>query len=412
MTASIGAHALEALARRAAEAVCVADARYDCTAKLAQTADLFAQVIASGRFLPQFLTELDDDERRNWVECCPPEEDDAPAAQEETYVRAMPQGRGVWFPPAVRGKNPVPQAGAQTVAVRCLQPLLPCEGIALGCVNLAAHLGAGDLPALDEALLCDTVSIAVHLLDNALDAAGYPDGRCSRMTRATRRIGIGVMGLAEVLDARGLAYDSDEARAFAAGVWRTLRTQAEEASRRLALARGPFPLFAESVYKDGAARRNAALTAQAPDAALAALCGVTPGALPRGEASAEACLRMQAALQDEADGAVLLPVRFASRDEAQRLCALAYSLGCAGVAIDRGDEGRAQPEKAAQEAEPPAGGQASLAASAEGSEAQNRTQVQWDEARFCPNCGRPLQRERGRLCCPTCGPLLSPQTAE
>ena len=79
MTASIGAHALEALARRAAEAVCVADARYDCTAKLAQTADLFAQVIASGRFLPQFLTELDDDERRNWVECCPPEEDDAPA---------------------------------------------------------------------------------------------------------------------------------------------------------------------------------------------------------------------------------------------------------------------------------------------------------------------------------------------
>ena len=63
----------------------------------------------------------------------------------------MPQGRGVWFPPAVRGKNPVPQAGAQTVAVRCLQPLLPCEGIALGCVNLAAHLGAGDLSALDEA---------------------------------------------------------------------------------------------------------------------------------------------------------------------------------------------------------------------------------------------------------------------
>ena len=75
------------------------------------------------------------------------------------------------------------------------------------------------------------------------------------MTRATRRIGIGVMAWPRC-SARAASHTIPMRRApFAAGVWRTLRTQAEEASRRLALARGPFPLFAESVYRD--ARRGA-----------------------------------------------------------------------------------------------------------------------------------------------------------
>ena len=398
-------HAFDALAKRAALAVCAADARYDCAADISSVAQAFSRLIADRRFLPQFLLKRSEPGRRLLVECRAPLED----GQEERpsqNVLQMPGRDGVYFPALLERGNAVPGAGFVGLPpLEGRQPLLPCEGAALGSVNLAAHLDAAG--TLDRSALGRSVRMAVHFLDNVIDTTEYPSGRQSRLTRATRRIGVGFMGLAEALRGAGLSYDSPAGRDFAAGIAELIQEEARAASRRLAQLRGPFPLFLESVYHGGAARRNSAVTALFPTECLAALCGVTPGALPGSDQPvwAEACIGMQAALQAYTDGTVYLPTAFESREEMQRLCALAYTLGCKSVEVladrapctwecgqETGPDGASEnPEDAAQ---PPSGTQTPA--------------PEPDGIRFCPNCGGPAQLREGILSCPNCGPLALP----
>ena len=215
--------------------MCAADVRYDEHADILRTAAEFAAVMEQRRFLPQFFVRQAEE---TMVDCRLPQE--WPEEPGDLYARPMEQRRGVWFPGMAERDHPLPAMGTLDIPpLEGRQPLLPAEGSALGAVNLAAHLTKGG--RLDYNRLARTIHTAVHLLDNAIDVSEYADSRQSRLTRATRRIGIGMMGLAEVLRAKSVSYDSEKARKTAQQLAKVIDEQGRLASQRLAGRRGPFP---------------------------------------------------------------------------------------------------------------------------------------------------------------------------
>lgn len=185
---------------------------------------------------------------------------------------------GLLFLDAVNRANPVPQQGRLLAANPCGEvPLAPFESCTLGSVNLARFL-TGD--GLDEHRLAEVVRVAVRFLDNVIDVSTYPIPELADAARATRKIGLGVMGLAETLAALGLPYDSPEAVRHAGGLMARISRWAHEASRRLAAERGPFPLFPHSRWATGAPMRNAQVTSIAPTGTISLLAGTSAGIEP------------------------------------------------------------------------------------------------------------------------------------
>jgi ribonucleoside-diphosphate reductase alpha chain len=187
---------------------------------------------------------------------------------------------GLLFLDRINRDNPLPSRGRIRATNPCGEvPLLPYESCNLGSVNLARFVRDG---RIDWAALTDVVALAVRFLDDVIDVSRYPFPELADAARASRKIGLGVMGLAEVLAACGIPYDSEEAVRLGARVARVLHAAAREASARLAAERGPFPLFAESTF---AARglpplRNAQLTAIAPTGTISLIAGTTSGIEP------------------------------------------------------------------------------------------------------------------------------------
>lgn len=319
---------LTAAVQGLAAMLCVADARYQCEAQLAVTAKKFERIMCERRFLPQFLV-ASAEQSRKWVLCRMPHRYGVQSCV--GAVNPFQKGRGVWFFEPVQQQNCLAQFGALCPDATLLrQPLLPAEGVAAGSVNLAAHLGQDGLP--QQELLRKTVTDAVHLLDNAIDASDYDSLEQSRFTRGARRLCIGIMGLCQALQAAGLSYDSPQARQWAAGLMRQIACYAKEASQHLAQQRGAFALYQEIQQPcTMKPRRNISLTGIYPDAQLAALCGVTPGIQPRGGMLPEAYVQMQAAIQHEVDGCVYLPMMVQSREQMQQLCMKAYEMGCKSI---------------------------------------------------------------------------------
>ena len=133
---------------------------------------------------------------------------------------------------------------------------------------------------LDRAKLEKTIRTAVHFLDNVIEVNQYPLPEIDRMTRSTRKIGLGVMGFADMLLHMGVPYNSEEGVALAEEIMDTVNSIGHQASEELAEIRGPFPLFDQSIYRDGRPIRNATVTTIAPTGTLSIIAGVSSGVEP------------------------------------------------------------------------------------------------------------------------------------
>jgi ribonucleoside-diphosphate reductase alpha chain len=187
---------------------------------------------------------------------------------------------GLVFVDRINQDNAVPSLGRIEATNPCGEvPLLPNESCNLGSVNLARMAGEGEV---DWELLRRTVRLLTRFLDDVIEVNRYPTPAVEQATRATRKIGVGVMGLAELLAELEIPYDSEEGVGLAGEIARAVRDEATATSAELAAERGPFPLFAESrLGRNGSApRRNAQLLALAPTGTISVIAGTTSGIEP------------------------------------------------------------------------------------------------------------------------------------
>ena len=189
---------------------------------------------------------------------------------------------GIVFLDRLNRDNVVPSAGEIESTNPCgEQPLLPYESCNLGSIDLVTMLKEENgKTRFDFDLLQTTVEQAVHFLDNVIDVNSYPLERIGEMTRSTRKVGLGVMGFADVLLALDIPYGSDEGAAFAERLMSFIQTTGHSASRRLAASRGAFPLFSQSTLNQDEPVRNATVTTIAPTGTLSIIAGCSSGVEP------------------------------------------------------------------------------------------------------------------------------------
>ncbi|MEW6057595.1 MAG: adenosylcobalamin-dependent ribonucleoside-diphosphate reductase [Bdellovibrionota bacterium] len=187
---------------------------------------------------------------------------------------------GVVFLDRINEVNPTPECGPMESTNPCgEQPLLAYESCNLGSMNLMAYYQKS---GLDWESLETDIKLAVRFLDNVIEANAYPLLAIEDITLANRKIGLGVMGWADLLLEMGIAYDSDQALRFADETMGRIQAVAVKASEDLAVERGAFPNFPKSRWaKMGhKPRRNATVTTVAPTGTISLIAGVTSGIEP------------------------------------------------------------------------------------------------------------------------------------
>ncbi|MCL2031424.1 MAG: adenosylcobalamin-dependent ribonucleoside-diphosphate reductase, partial [Oscillospiraceae bacterium] len=311
---------------------------------------------------------------------------------------------GILFLDRINRASPVPALGEIESTNPCgEQPLLPYESCNLGSINLK-NMARADGSDLDWGKLESVTRLSVRFLDNVIDVNRYPLEVIAEATRQTRKIGLGVMGFADLLLLLGVPYDSAEGVALGGRVMAFIDRAAKEESALLASERGPFPAFEASALK--IPRRNATLTTIAPTGTISMIAGVSSGIEPvfayaftrhimdgarmtewnpilRGvlerhgvsaleelpeavrrvfvsahEVIPEWHIRMQAAFQEHVDNAVSKTVNFpagAAPEQVREVFELAWRLGCKGVTIyrDGSRQGQVLVKESREEPPPP-----------------------------------------------------------
>ncbi|MCX6560878.1 MAG: adenosylcobalamin-dependent ribonucleoside-diphosphate reductase [Candidatus Aminicenantes bacterium] len=285
---------------------------------------------------------------------------------------------GLLFIDRINRHNPTKGLGTIDATNPCgEQPLHAYESCNLGSINVAAYFDAGRPDLFDWDRFGATVALGVRFLDDVIDVNKYPLPEIDAVTKGNRRIGLGVMGWADLLIKMKIKYDSEAALALADKLAAFLRSRAAEASEKLARTRGSFPNIAKSIYK-GRKMRNATVFTVAPTGTIARLAGCSssiepvfafeftshiidakladihplfkewkrdhPGQTPppyfvtAHEIAPEWHIRTQAAFQKHVDNSVSKTINLpheASLKDVEKAYLLAFELGTKGITIYR-----------------------------------------------------------------------------
>jgi ribonucleoside-diphosphate reductase alpha chain len=179
--------------------------------------------------------------------------------------------------------NPTPEIGQIEATNPCgEQPLLPNEACNLGSLNVAkfARRGQNGEWTVDWENMDRVIRLAVRFLDDVIEMNPYPLPEIDATVKSNRRIGLGIMGWADLLFVLGIPYDSPEALELAERLMAFVKETAHDQSAKLAEERGPFPNWSRSIYRQGRPMRNSTVTTIAPTGTISMIAGCSSGVEP------------------------------------------------------------------------------------------------------------------------------------